>query len=172
MDEKELMAKFTRWLNGVWYTFTFNPKDTLQCRKSKDRFGTFLRWFDKNRTVWDYGVKDLILYPDLSFPAQLGSGKYPRIHFHGIIMFHDVNTFLLQNHLDEFGYCEIDTISNHDDWIRYCEKYLRYVQYAEKSASIWRYTPSSDEVVLVKYRTLADFIPDDYDNDVSSEEEA
>lgn len=139
MDEKN-QKRFVRWVNGIWYSITLAPDDNLQFRRTgTSRFDHFEMWWQKNRCIWDTGVEDIILYPDLSFPEYLGSGKFPRIHYHGIIKFCDVNAFLLTNSLDTYFRVEIDTISDHDEWIRYCEKYLKYVEKASVTSKVIRY---------------------------------
>lgn len=125
--EQKIKQKMDRFKNDTIYTITIVPGDELQFRSKKDRFWHYSLWLQKNYAELFDGVKELKLYPDVSFPAKIGGGKIPRIHYHGTIMFEDIHKWLLSTDIGAHHMVEIDTIKDSKEWELYCTKYLNYV---------------------------------------------
>lgn len=122
MDKEKIDAKIARFHNGVTYTLTINPDDSMQHHKG------YNRWVAVRGNVMDFlkeytpYISDLRLYPDISFPTALRAGTYPRVHYHGTITFSNILEFLIQYAPSSRFSVEIDTIENSKTWSAYCEK--------------------------------------------------
>lgn len=123
MVDKLSLPKF---VNKVPLTFNINPDDSRQFQS----VGGHKRWTDVRRQIMTdllrflpY-VDELDLYPDISFPDTLGT-KYPRVHYHGLIQFNDVVSFLTNFEGMSHYMIEIDTIDDKKYWAKYCRKFIK-----------------------------------------------
>lgn len=128
MGSNQKVPKMVRYQNGVEYSITICPDDKLQFRTKADRFHHYGLWLSERYSDYFQGIASLKLWPDVSFPEVLTAGKYPRIHYHGIVIFDDVYRFLLSTQIDDHHRVEIDTIADRPKWKKYCTKLLDNVE--------------------------------------------
>lgn len=138
MPEKKLSPILE---NNVMFSVTVNPDDSGQFVHknvlASARWASARRAFVQVLTPYRSYIHKLNLYPDLSAPS-LGGGKYPRIHWHGIIEFKDVVKFMTQYEDGLSHYMiDLDTIENKDKWMKYCLKFIkRFSEYTMYSISM------------------------------------
>ncbi len=112
------------------YSITINPND-------KHQFTHIVNYYNRIKKVksfvrecfGDEGIH-FCLHLDISEPRQLKKGTYPRIHFHGVIMFKNkeailswlVHTSIM---LSQMAYVDIDSLDpiSKNKWFKYCMKY-------------------------------------------------
>lgn len=105
---------------GEEYAITLSPPDARNSDTAKANSVTSIQDYDKKLTTVKelinklHGSK-LVLFPELS-PTG-------RLHFHGILVVVDIFNFYWHDLylLDSVMY-EVDTISERDKWLNYCQK--------------------------------------------------
>lgn len=106
----------------VIYTITINPEE--QHEKQPDRVDRVVR--DVRRKL-DKLCLQYNVYAECSNPLSPVKHKFPRIHFHGIILFENMGQISKWYNQDYFkmsdiGYFEIDTLGCIKTWHQYCTK--------------------------------------------------
>lgn len=124
------------WLTPGAYSISINPKN-----QSKFHMRYWENFTTKSYAlgaIYSYAHKvtdifgntaSFLLYPDISSPSEMYAGKFPRVHYHGIVYIHHPLLFhlILAQHMDktktslQFS-MEIDTIDDLIHWVRYCTK--------------------------------------------------
>lgn len=95
------------------------------------------------------GIDQFKMYVDVSFPEEMvyrqkgrmNLSRAPRIHYHGIIMFGDIHSFLMSvpnEYYEMVGMVNIDTISDFNGWTKYCRKYINH---AFPKQSLYKHFP-------------------------------
>lgn len=123
MDLDKVAKKMDRLKNGVRYTLTINPDDNYQFHVGMNRWAAVRMYVMKEISQYAPQIDTLVLYPDISFPQALRSGVYPRIHFHGWVVFKDIINILTKWEPRSHLSVEIDTISDFEIWKKYCSKF-------------------------------------------------
>lgn len=148
MTPQNFQEKMTRHHNDVVYSFTISPDDKFQFTGKKGN----ARWQAVRRAVMEYlipymgDISSIHLYPDISNPTYLGGGKYPRIHWHGTIVFTDVIRYL--TNVEPTGFVsEMDTIEDSKVWNKYCKKFVKV------APSYKMYTITHEDLMLMKEDT-------------------
>lgn len=84
---------------GTTYEITINPDDTRQKLKSEFRLREVITTFrNLAHNMSNQGI-NIVLYPEISEPQNVVNGSFPRIHFHGTVLFVDdyaVGQYLLK----------------------------------------------------------------------------
>lgn len=117
IDEK--MAKYH---NGVKYSLTINPDDTLQFKNGQGRMAHVRVCVMEMLSEYVHYMSDIDLRIDISYPSAIRAGSYPRVHFHGTVIFRDILSFLLSIDPHLRSSVEIDTIDDPSYWKQYCRK--------------------------------------------------
>lgn len=125
MDPQKIEAKMARYHNGIYYTCTINPDDHLQFKSGMNRWTYVRQSTIAFMSLYRAQIEDIELYPDISYPPALRAGVYPRIHYHGVIKFKDVMTFLTNWDPRARFSVEIDTISDKKAWNLYIKKLVK-----------------------------------------------
>lgn len=117
--------------NGIRYELTVNPDDNHQFYESPlrhVRLSEFMRQFFM--THFD-SLSNYHLIPEISEIQHSNKmGPYPRIHYHGVIIFYDVYTFLLFNQykLSKFSDFQFN-LFRPDYWPKYITKQSPIINY-------------------------------------------
>lgn len=124
-SQEDIDSKMARYQNSVTFAITINPDDSFQTIRPGQR-----RFAEVRRHVIDFlvnhksNIDSVDLYPDISYPPAMYGGKYPRIHYHGIIVFKDIIRYLETYDVHSHMSVEIDTIDNRKYWMKYCRKLI------------------------------------------------
>lgn len=107
---------------GTIYSITINPDQQHQFYGDPDRFKKTHKYWSKcfQRYEWEY-----LLYPEISSPHD--SLKLPRIHYHGLVCFRNVNQLLswyscIHYDLAKFSYFDMDIWDGRSTYILYSKK--------------------------------------------------
>lgn len=154
-NHKDVMQKkMQRYQNNVWYSITINPDEDGQFINKPDRFHRLKQLLCRQFDNFFMGVKDIVLFPDLSFPEYLGKNKYCRIHYHGKILFHDVLLFLMSTTIWRYFTVEIDTIDDPEYWTAYCRKFIDHTNTTESKINMKFFKKRINETTAVKDDTI------------------
>ncbi len=118
---------------GKSLSFTYNPSDDHQYFGQPGRLELFTDYHHKLFHATLSYFCDWELYPEYSFKPNSSDMKPtgPRLHYHGIIKFTDLDPFLelFYTKLSRRGHFDIDTIEEGYDWIgKYCKKSCKIMQ--------------------------------------------
>lgn len=132
----------TRYETGIFHSITISPPNDEQNHilmkgvHKSDPISMLsrkvTRWLQKCK-----GIEEYKLYMDVSFPEEMvfrqkgrvNMSRAPRIHYHGIIKFNDIHSFLLSvpnEYYEMVGMVNIDTISDFNGWMKYSRKYIKH----------------------------------------------
>lgn len=120
----------------VIYTITINPEE--QHEKQNNRVDRVIR--DTRRKL-DKLCLQYNVYAECSSPLSPVKHKFPRIHFHGIILFENysqISKWYNEDYfkLSELGYFEIDTLGCIQKWHQYCTKEQDIMKHLTKESHI------------------------------------
>lgn len=111
------------------YSITINPNDQFQFKKKgQRRVSMFHNHFYEHFLSYTTNRIEYNLHLDISEPRQMTVDKYPRLHFHGTILFktngsiRDWLTYLLPDLLSK-AYVDIDTVDDAGIWYDYMTKF-------------------------------------------------
>lgn len=115
--------KDSMFVPGRLYSITINPEDTHQYyRSDKNRIEQSIRYYKKKfqQYNWEY-----VLVPEISTPNN--SKSLPRVHFHGIIAFRNIQQVMqwyncIAVELSRICYYDIDILNQYDKWNEYMYK--------------------------------------------------
>lgn len=112
------------------YSITINLDNKHQAQINKNAFTKMVKCKDYIRDILDKYNHHIyyLLHLDISEPKELNNNKYPRMHFHGCIMFKSDEAILdwllmVCPKLSAIAYVDIDTIDDLNIWEKYCKKY-------------------------------------------------
>lgn len=120
--KKEIKITPRMFRPKVIYTITINTEE--QYEKHVDRVDRVIRYV---RHKLDKLCLQYNVYAEVSNPLSPAKHKYPRVHFHGIILFENYTQISKWYNEDFFkmssmGYFEIDTLGDIKIWHTYCTK--------------------------------------------------
>lgn len=106
----------------VIYTITINPEE--QYEQHNDRIERVVKLV---RRRMDKLSLQYNLYTELSNPLTPTKHRFPRVHFHGLMLFETTSQIAKWYNEDYFklsalGYFEIDTLGDLNIWHKYCTK--------------------------------------------------
>lgn len=104
------------------YTITVNPEE--QYEQHNDRVERVVRLVKRKMDKLSLQYN---LYAELSNPLSPTKHRFPRVHFHGLIMFENMSQISKWYNEDYFkmvslGYFEIDILNDINIWHTYCTK--------------------------------------------------
>lgn len=104
------------------YTITINPQE--QYEKYNDRIDRVIKLVKRKLDIITF---QYVLFVECSSPLSATKCRFPRIHFHGVIHFENVNQIKRWYNedyfkLDDLGYFEIDTLQDPEIWYKYITK--------------------------------------------------
>ncbi len=112
------------------YSITINPNDKYQFTNINNYYNKIHKIKQSISECFEHEEIRYCLYVDISEPKQFKKGSYPRIHFHGILLFKTneaILAFLTHTsiHLSQIAYVDIDTMDDatKKTWYNYCTKY-------------------------------------------------
>ncbi len=122
------------------YEITINPDDVHQKLNSEFRFRDVYSMFSKIFTNMCNQDMELVIYPEISEPTHIIDGKYPRIHFHGTIVFkkqHGLASFLIKYSflLSKTASVQINTFRP-EYWLQYCKKQKHLMEFICKDDNL------------------------------------
>lgn len=165
MVERKSSELTKRLRNGVEYTCTMNPADERQFYLKSNRWNKVYNTVHKDlfdeEGVLRY-VKRLELYPDLSAPERVCvvAGKYPRIHWHGFIVFDDVVSFMSEQIMSLHHYSiEWDTIEDRDFFYKYATKFIRVYPFYSKFEYHYDDADRKKQLKKKRQKKVESFIP-------------
>lgn len=122
------LTKTPFYKTNTFYSITINPDNNHQGNLKQGAHG---RMVQVKTLLWDvfnkYPEIYHILHLDISEPTSIRP-SYPRIHFHGVILFRTniaIRLWLVEVLYKLKNWCniDIDTISDIKIWESYCKKY-------------------------------------------------
>lgn len=122
LEKKEIKITPSMFRPKRLYTITINPEE--QYEKFNDRVERVVRLVKRKM---DKLCLQYNLYTELSNPLSPVKQRFPRVHFHGIILFENISQIKKWYNEDYFkmvdlGYFEIDTLGDINTWHTYCTK--------------------------------------------------
>lgn len=125
-EPSSIDEKMARYHNGVKYSLTINPDDTLQFKPGHGRLAHVRMCVMEMLSEYVHYMSEIDLRIDISYPNSIRAGTYPRVHFHGTVIFSDVLSFLLSLDPHLRSSIEVDTIDDPAYWKQYSRKLEKY----------------------------------------------
>ncbi len=126
---------------GTQYEITINPSDKYQYFSDPFRFRAVYTKMNELCHILFRQSTDIILYPEISEPQSSQNEKHlPRIHFHGIIIFTNLNSlaYFLLYHFKKLSNISSIQINNYRPkyWPIYIQKQSVLMQYLCKNNAL------------------------------------
>lgn len=143
---------FSGYKNNVCFELTINSEQQFEMKPNRNV--SVRTWVKDHLKSHLLPYADYYLVPEISEPRKTekyNENKFPRIHFHGIVKFHDFISFLMNSHV------------RFTKGIAYCFSDLRYeywTSYMLKQEKWWEQAPPYNQIKRIQTKTFQDITRD------------